>query len=153
MGDRKIYMREYMRRRRASSANKEDVNSANKADVNSAYMQFTIAALREVIRQEVEEAIQPLLVQLTKLTVNSVSNVTDANVNSVGNGMPPAAAAQVPAKLPPERIPVLIRQAKNLYAQGLSWADIAKQWNTKDVPTVSGTGQWHGATVARLVRQ
>ena len=133
MTDRKTYMREYMRRRHASSA--------NSANVNSAHIPVTITSLREVIRQEVEQAIQPLLVQLTKLTVNSVSN-----------GIPPAAAAQVPAKLPPERVPVLIRQANNLYAQGLSWAEIAKQWNAQGVPTVSGIGQWHGATVAKLVR-
>jgi hypothetical protein len=144
MTDRKAYMREYMRRRRASIANKEGVNIANGVNVNT-YMQFT-EHLREVIRQEVEQAIQPLLVQLTKLTVNSVSN-----------GIPPAqehtaAAAQAPAKLPPKRIPVLIRQANNLHTQGLTWAEIAKQWNTKGVPTVSGIGQWHGATVAKLVR-
>jgi hypothetical protein len=133
MTDRKTYMRQYMRRRRASSA--------NSADVNSAYMQFTITSLCEVIRQEVEQAIQPLLAQLTKLTVNSVSN-----------GIPPVAAAQVPAKLPPERVAVLARQAKNLHTQGLSWAGIAKQWNAQSIPTVTGIGQWHGATVARLLR-
>jgi hypothetical protein len=138
MTDRKTYMREYMRRRRASIA-KEGVNIASGVKVNT-YMQFT-EHLREVIRQEMEQAIQPLLVQLTKLTVNSVNN-----------GIPPAAAAQVPAKLPPERVPVLIRQANNLYAQGLSWAEIAKQWNAQSIPTLSGIGQWHGATVAKLVR-
>jgi hypothetical protein len=52
MTDRKTYMRDYMRHRRASSANEEGVNSA--------YMQFT-EQLREVIRQEVEEAIHPLI--------------------------------------------------------------------------------------------
>jgi hypothetical protein len=114
MTDRKTYMREYMRRRRASIANKKGVNIANGVNVNT-YMQFT-EHLREVMRQEMEQAIQPLLVQLTKLTVNSVSN-----------GIPPAVAAQVPAKLPPERVPVLIRQANNLHTQGLTWAEIAKQ--------------------------
>jgi hypothetical protein len=139
MTDRKTYMREYMRRRRASIANKKGVNIANGVNVNT-YMQFT-EHLREVMRQEMEQAIQPLLVQLTKLTVNSVSN-----------GIPPAVAAQVPAKLPPERVPVLIRQANNLHTQGLTWAEIAKQWNAQNIPTVSGIGQWHGATVAKLVR-
>jgi recombinase len=62
------------------------------------------------------------------------------------------AADPRPLKLPPERIPVLIRQAKNLYTQGMSWAEIAKQWNAQGIPTLSGIGQWHGATVARLVR-
>jgi hypothetical protein len=136
MIDRKAYMRDYMRRRRASSANTEDVNTAN--------MQFT-EQLRGVIRQEVEEAIQPILVQLTKLTVNSVSNGIPEALEST------AAAAQALAKLPSERIPDLIRQAKNLHTQGLTWAKIAKQWNAKGVPTVSGIGQWHGATVAKLI--
>jgi hypothetical protein len=89
MTDRKAYMREYMRRRRASIANKEGVNIANGVNVNT-YMQFT-EHLREVIRQEVEQAIQPLLVQLTKLTVNSVSN-----------GIPPPR----PLKFPPSIVRV-----------------------------------------------
>jgi hypothetical protein len=94
MTDRKTYMREYMRRRRAGIANKEDVNSA--------YIPFTITSPREVIRQELEQAIHPLLVQLTKLTVNSVSSINEANLNSVSNDIPPAqehtaAAAQAPA--------------------------------------------------------
>jgi hypothetical protein len=118
MTDRTTYMRDYMRRRRASIANEKGANEVN---VNSAYMQFT-EQLREVIRQEVEEAIQPLLVQLTKLTVNSVSN--------------DILSAQEPtAKLPPKRIPVLIRQANNLHTQGLSWAEIAKQWNAQSIQT------------------
>jgi hypothetical protein len=138
MTDRKTYMRDYMRRRRASIANKEGGNTAN--------IQFT-EQLREVIRQEVEEAIQPLLVQLTRLTVNSVSN------DILPAQEPTAAAAQAPAKLTPERIPVLIRQANNLHTQGLSWAEIAKQWNAKGIPTASGTGHWRGATVAKLSKQ
>ncbi|MDQ3960467.1 MAG: hypothetical protein M3255_09415 [Pseudomonadota bacterium] len=147
MTDRKTYMREYMRRRRASSAKSPDINSA--------YIQFT-EHLREVIRQEIEQAIQPLLVQLTKLTVNSVSN-----------GIPPALEhtappAQVPAKLgtslpqvsgsdklPPERVAALRRRAKTC---GLSWKEIAQRFNTENIPTPSGTGQWDGSIVAKLVK-
>jgi hypothetical protein len=62
----------------------------------------------------------------------------------------PSAVAQIPAKLPPARIPSLVRQAKNLHAQGLPWGGIAAQWNTLGVPTASGIGQWHGSTVAKL---
>jgi hypothetical protein len=141
MTDRKAYMRDYMKRRRAGIANKEDVNSA--------YIPFTITSLREVIRQEVEQAIHPLLVQLTKLTVNSVSN-----------GIPPtqehtAPPAQVPAKhsqsdkLPPERVAALRRRAKTC---GLSWKEIAQRFNTENIPTPSGTGQWDGSIVAKLVK-
>src|SRR5918996_5018118 len=60
MTDRKTYMRDYMRRKRAGIANKEGVNTANEVNVNTANMQFA-EQLREVIRQEVEEAIHPLL--------------------------------------------------------------------------------------------
>jgi hypothetical protein len=148
MSDRKAYMRDYMKRRRAGIANKEDVNSA--------YIPFTITSLREVIRQEVEQAIHPLLVQLTKLMVNSVSN-----------GIPPALEhtappAQVPAKLgtslpqvsgsdklPPEHVAALRRRAKTC---GLSWKEIAQRFNTENIPTPSGTGQWDGSIVAKLVK-
>jgi hypothetical protein len=149
MTDRKAYMRNYMRRRRAGIANKEDVNSA--------YIPFTITSLREVIRQEVEQAIHPLLVQLTKLTVNSVSN-----------GIPPAQEhtappAQVPAKLgtslprvsgsdklPPEHVATLRRRAKTC---GLSWEEIAQRFNAEGIPTLSGIGQWHGSTVKHMIEK
>jgi hypothetical protein len=131
MTDRKTYMREYMRRRR--------VSSANSADVNSTYMQFT-EQLREVIRQEVEQAIQPLLVQLTKLTVNSVNNGIPPALEHTA---PPAAA---PPTLPPERAAALRRRAKTC---GLNWAEIAQRFNAEGIPTLSG-GQWDGASVAKL---
>ena len=54
-------------------------------------------------------------------------------------------------KLPPKRIPALIRKAKKLSAQGVSWKKIAEQWNDEGIPTRSGIGKWHGPTVAKLV--
>ena len=46
---------------------------------------------------------------------------------------------------------VLILKARALHAQGLSWGAIARLWNAEGTPTLSGTGQWHGSNVARLV--
>jgi hypothetical protein len=83
-------------------------------------------------------------ISLMKLTVNSVSN------DILPAQEPTTAAAQISAKLPPERISVLAHQARNLYTQGLSWTEIAKQWNAQGIPTPSGIGQWRGATVAKL---
>jgi hypothetical protein len=140
MTDRKAYMRDYMQRRRAGIANKEDVNSA--------YIPFTITSLRAVIRQEVEEAIHPLLAQLTKLTVNSVSNGIPPALEHTA---PPAAAPAKHSqsdKLPPERVAALRRRAKTC---GLSWEEIALRFNAEGIPTLSG-GQWQGSTVAKLVR-
>jgi Recombinase len=45
----------------------------------------------------------------------------------------------------------LVAQAEELRAQGVSFRDIARHWNAKGIPTPSGRGQWHGATVGRLV--
>ncbi len=56
-----------------------------------------------------------------------------------------------PVKLPLKRIPALIRQAKKLSAKGVSWKEIARQWNDQGIPTRSGIGKWHGSTVAKLV--
>jgi Recombinase len=62
------------------------------------------------------------------------------------------ALSETPAKLPPKRVAALIRQAKKLSAKGVSWKEIARQWNDEGIPTRSGIGQWHGSTVAKLVR-
>jgi hypothetical protein len=45
----------------------------------------------------------------------------------------------------------LIAQAEKLRKQELSWAEIARRWNAKGVPTLSGEGQWHRKTIARMV--
>jgi hypothetical protein len=56
-----------------------------------------------------------------------------------------------PAKLPLERIPDLIQRAKNLKAQGASWREIARRFNTESIPTPSGKRQWHDKTVTRMI--
>jgi hypothetical protein len=45
----------------------------------------------------------------------------------------------------------LIAQAEELHRQGVSFRDIARHWNAENIPTPSGRGQWHGASVGRLV--
>jgi hypothetical protein len=45
----------------------------------------------------------------------------------------------------------LVAQAEELHKQGVSFRDIAQRWNAEGIPTLSGRGQWHGASVARLV--
>jgi hypothetical protein len=45
----------------------------------------------------------------------------------------------------------LVAQAEALHKQGVSFRDIAQRWNAEGIPTLSGRGQWHGASVARLV--
>jgi Recombinase len=62
------------------------------------------------------------------------------------------ALSETPAGLPPKRVAALIRQAKKLSAQGVSWKEIARRWNAEGVPTRSGIGKWYGSTVAKLSR-
>jgi hypothetical protein len=45
----------------------------------------------------------------------------------------------------------LVAQVEELRKQGVSFRDIARRWNAKGIPTLTGRGQWHGATVGRLV--
>jgi hypothetical protein len=45
----------------------------------------------------------------------------------------------------------LVAQAEELRGQGVSLRDIARRWNAENIPTLTGRGQWHGASVARLV--
>jgi hypothetical protein len=56
-------------------------------------------------------------------------------------------------KLPHKRIPALVRKAKNLRAQGVSWEKIAKQWNDQNTPTITGIGRWRGPTVKLLMEK
>ena len=51
----------------------------------------------------------------------------------------------------PSDWPRLVAQVEELRKQGVSFRDIARRWNAKGIPTPSGKGQWHGATVGRLV--
>lgn len=51
----------------------------------------------------------------------------------------------------PARLPDLIQKAKKMNAEGASWAEIARRWNASGIPTLSGKGQWHRKTVARMV--
>jgi hypothetical protein len=45
----------------------------------------------------------------------------------------------------------LVAQAEELRGQGVSLRDIARRWNAENIPTLTGRGRWHGASVARLV--
>jgi hypothetical protein len=55
-----------------------------------------------------------------------------------------------PSDWPPPELP-LVAQVEELRKQGVSFLDIARRWNATGIPTPSGRGQWHAATVVRLV--
>jgi hypothetical protein len=61
------------------------------------------------------------------------------------------ALSNTPLPKPPARFPDLIQKAQKLNAEGASWAEIARRWNASGIPTLSGKGQWHRKTVARMV--
>jgi hypothetical protein len=44
-----------------------------------------------------------------------------------------------------------VQRARTLRASGLSYAAVAARLNAEGVPTTSGVGSWHSATVRRLV--
>jgi hypothetical protein len=66
---------------------------------------------------------------------------------------PPPPVPEPPVGLPLKRIPALIRQAKKLHTQGVSFRNIAHRFNAEGVPTRSGTGQWHGSTIRDMVEK
>ncbi len=63
------------------------------------------------------------------------------------------ALSETPAGLPPKRVAALIRQAKKLFDQGVSWKKIAAQWNAEGIPTRSGIGKWHRSTVRDMIEK
>jgi hypothetical protein len=100
---------------------------------------------------------------LSTITGNSAGVLTsEATVltgESTGEGavalsetpLPPV--AEPPAKLPLKRVAALTRRAKKLHAQGVSWKEIARQFNAEGVPTLSGIGQWHGSTIQHMIEK
>jgi hypothetical protein len=67
--------------------------------------------------------------------------------------IPPLPVAEPPAGLPPKRVAALSRRAKRLSAQGVSWKEIAHRFNAEGIPTLSGTGLWHGSTVKHMIEK
>jgi hypothetical protein len=47
---------------------------------------------------------------------------------------------------------VLAKEASKLRRQGASWQSIADKWNDSSLPTLSGVGRWHAASVYQLVK-
>jgi hypothetical protein len=66
---------------------------------------------------------------------------------------PPPPVPEPPVKLPLKRIPALIRRAKRLSAQGVSWKEIARRFNAEGIPTLSGIGKWYGSTVQHMIEK
>ena len=71
----------------------------------------------------------PEIVQGASITGESIDK-------STGEGA--VTLSEPPAGLPPKRVAALIRKAKKLSAQGVSWKEIAHRFNAEGVPTLSG---------------
>jgi hypothetical protein len=91
----------------------------------------------------------------TILTGESTDKSTGEGTITVTEVPPPPVTelTEPPAGLPPKRVAALSRRAKRLSAQGVSWKEIARRFNDEGVPTLSGIGQWHGSTVAKLIKE
>jgi hypothetical protein len=93
------------------------------------------------------------------LTGEAASEATSITGESTGeeavalSETPPPPVPEPPAGLPLKRIPALIRRAKKLHTQGVSFRDIARRFNAEGIPTRSGTGQWHGSTIRHMVEK
>jgi hypothetical protein len=122
---------------------------------------------------ELSTRLEQVEATLSAITSNSIGKLTGEAASEAINAqtvepeeaitltdVPPPPVAELtdttlpepPVKLPLKRIPALIRKAKKLSAQGVSWKEIARRWNAEGIPTHSGIGQWHGSTVAKLSR-
>jgi hypothetical protein len=90
--------------------------------------------------------------KLTGEAAREATSITDESTDKPTSEVA-VALSETPAGLPPKRVAALIRKAKNLSAQGVSWKKIARQWNDEGIPTRSGTGLWHGSTVKHMVEK
>jgi hypothetical protein len=90
--------------------------------------------------------------KLTGEAAREATSITDESTDK-STGEVAVALSETPAGLPPKRVAALIRKAKNLSTQGVSWKEIARRFNAEGVPTLSGTGQWHGSTVKYMIEK
>jgi hypothetical protein len=90
--------------------------------------------------------------KLTGEAAREATSITDESTDKP-TGEVAVALSETPAGLPPKRIPALIRQAKKLSTQGVSWKAIARQWNDEGIPTLSGIGKWYGSTVQHMIEK
>jgi hypothetical protein len=91
------------------------------------------------------ESTGEVMITVTETPLPPVTDLTDTLT------APPL--PELPARLPPKRVAALIRKAKKLSAQGVSWKGIARRFNDEGVPTLSGIGQWHGSTVKHMIEK
>jgi len=90
--------------------------------------------------------------ELTGEATSEATNITGESTDK-STGEVVVALSETPAGLPPKRVAALIRKAKKLSAQGVSWKKIAAQWNAEGIPTRSGIGKWHGSTVKHMIEK
>jgi hypothetical protein len=81
--------------------------------------------------------------EATSITGESTDKSTGEVVVTITE-IPSPPVAEHPAKLPPKRVAALSRRALRLSAQGVSWKEIAKQWNTELSPHVQVSGNGTG---------
>jgi hypothetical protein len=103
----------------------------------------TVAVIREIVREEVERALYQVpkpVVTVTQLKVtDTVTDTTEKVTDTTRKGR--ALTAEE-----------LANAAMALHQQGLSYEQIARQWDTEGIPTLKG-GRWHKGTISKLVQR
>jgi uncharacterized glyoxalase superfamily protein PhnB len=107
----------------------------------------TVAVIRELVREEVERALHQATkpgVTVTQPKVTDTVTDTKAKVTDTVTDTTRKARALTAEGL--------ANAAMSLHQQGLSYEQIARQWDTEGIPTLKG-GQWHKGTVYNLVQR
>jgi hypothetical protein len=113
-----------------------------------------VAAIREVVREEVEQALYQVIkpgVTVTKPKVTDMVTDTKAAVTDTTAKVTDMVTdtTRLDRALTAEE---LANVAVALHQQGLSYEQIARRWDTKGIPTLKG-GQWHKGTIHKLIQR
>lgn len=98
------------------------------------------------VRETVQHALSEVTVTVTDTTVKVTDTVTDTTAKVTDTVTDTTRKARA---LTAEG---LANAAMALHQQGLSYEQIARQWDTEGIPTLKG-GQWHKGTVYNLVQR
>jgi hypothetical protein len=113
----------------------------------------TVAVIREIVREEVERALyqaakRGVTVTQSKVT-DTIAKVTDTVTDTVT--VTPPKVTDTTRKAAALTAEELANEARALHQRGLSYEQIARQWDSEGIPTLRGGRQWQRGTVYNLV--
>jgi hypothetical protein len=113
-----------------------------------------VAVIREVVREEVERALYQVIKPEVTVTQPKVTDTVTDTTAKVTDTVADTKSEVTDTTRKDRALTAeeLANVAVALHQQGLSYEQIARQWDTEGIPTLKG-GQWHKGTIYKLIQR